>query len=214
MASGPPEISADKKTITVQIRHGVHFSPPVNREVTSADVAYAIDRGANPNVANPYFGGYFGSIEGAKTATGGPIPGITTPNKYTIVFHLTEPKAADSWSDALVLPRQRCRAGGIRQKVRRQETERIRQLPGGHRAVHVQGRQLRQGARHRLPAGQVGDARAQPQLEREHRLPARLPGPDQHQDRRRHQRHRTPGARRLEHGPERHAGTGDRQARV
>ena len=55
MASGPAQISADGKTITIQIRKGVHFSPPVNREVTSADVAYAIERGANPNVANPYF---------------------------------------------------------------------------------------------------------------------------------------------------------------
>ena len=45
------------KTVTVHIHQGVHFSPPVNREVTSADVAYAIERGANPNVANPYFAG-------------------------------------------------------------------------------------------------------------------------------------------------------------
>jgi|CZKG01.1.fsa_nt_gi peptide/nickel transport system substrate-binding protein len=103
MASGPPQISADKKTITVPIRHGVHFSPPVNREVTSADVAYALDRGANPNVGNPYFGAYFNSVVGAKAATGGPIAGITTPNKYTIVFHLTEPKAA-TVIGALVLP--------------------------------------------------------------------------------------------------------------
>jgi peptide/nickel transport system substrate-binding protein len=103
MASGPPQISADKKTITIPIRHGVHFSPPVNREVTSADVAYALDRGANPSVANPYFGAYFNSIVGAKTATGGPIPGITTPNKYTLVIHLTEPKAAIVVG-ALVLP--------------------------------------------------------------------------------------------------------------
>src|SRR3954470_15957429 len=31
LATGPPEISADKKTITVHIRSGVKFSPPVNR---------------------------------------------------------------------------------------------------------------------------------------------------------------------------------------
>jgi peptide/nickel transport system substrate-binding protein len=103
MASGPPEISADGKTITVHIRHGVHFSPPVNREVTSADVAYAIERGANPNVANPYFHSYFGSLEGAEKANGGPFPGITTPNSSTIVFHLDEPKA-QIVADALVLP--------------------------------------------------------------------------------------------------------------
>jgi len=103
MASGPPQISSDRKTVTVHIRPGVHFSPPVNREVTSADVAYAIERGANPNVANPYFSAYFGSLQGASTANGGPFPGITTPNSRTIVFHLTEPKG-QIVADALVLP--------------------------------------------------------------------------------------------------------------
>jgi len=103
MASGPAQISADKKTITIPVRQGVHFGPPVNREVTAADVVYALDRGANPNVANPYFGAYFNSIVGAKTATGGPIAGITAPNKETVVIHLTEPKAA-TVVGALVLP--------------------------------------------------------------------------------------------------------------
>src|SRR5450631_3360834 len=59
MASGPPEISSDNKTVTVHLREGVHFSPPVNREVTAEDVKYAIERGANPNVANPYLQSYF-----------------------------------------------------------------------------------------------------------------------------------------------------------
>ncbi|HEX3519165.1 MAG TPA: ABC transporter substrate-binding protein [Solirubrobacteraceae bacterium] len=103
MASALPTISANKETITIPIRHGVHFGPPVNREVTSADVAYALDRGANPNVANPYFGAYFKSIVGEPKASGGPIPGITTPNKYTLVLHLSEPKAA-TVIGALVLP--------------------------------------------------------------------------------------------------------------
>jgi peptide/nickel transport system substrate-binding protein len=103
MAEGQPEISADKKTITVHIRKGVHFSPPVNREVTSKDVAYAFQRAANPNVANPYYLGYFSSIEGMPKAGGGPIPGITTPNNNTIVFKLTEPQAPIV-AAAMVLP--------------------------------------------------------------------------------------------------------------
>jgi peptide/nickel transport system substrate-binding protein len=103
MASEAAQISEGGKTITVHIRKGVHFSPPVNREVTSADVAYAIERGANPNVGNPYFEAYFSSLAGVKQATGGPFPGISTPNKSTIVFHLTEPKAPIVLA-ALVLP--------------------------------------------------------------------------------------------------------------
>jgi peptide/nickel transport system substrate-binding protein len=103
MASEPAQISAGGKTITIHIRKGVHFSPPVNREVTSADVAYALERGANPNVGNPYFEAYFSSLVGFKQANGGPFPGITTPNPSTIVFHLTEPKAPIVLA-ALVLP--------------------------------------------------------------------------------------------------------------
>jgi peptide/nickel transport system substrate-binding protein len=79
------------KTVTVHIRPGVYFSPPVNREVTSADVAYAIDRGANPNVGNGYFVPYFGDLVGAAAAKGGPFAGVQTPNRFTIVFHLTKP---------------------------------------------------------------------------------------------------------------------------
>jgi len=35
------------KTITIHIHTGIHYSPPVNREVTSQDVAFALERGAN-----------------------------------------------------------------------------------------------------------------------------------------------------------------------
>src|SRR5581483_1482137 len=82
------------RTVTVHIHHGVRFSPPVNREVTSADIAFAIERGANPNVANPYFPAYFGAgaaapLQGAQSTSyhGGPIPVMQTADKYTIVFH-------------------------------------------------------------------------------------------------------------------------------
>ncbi len=88
LASGPASVTNGGKTVTVHIRPGVHYSPPVNREVTSADVAYAIERGANPNVANPYFPAYFNYLVGGSKANGGPIAGISTPDKYTIVFHL------------------------------------------------------------------------------------------------------------------------------
>ncbi len=94
LASGPPIVTDGGKTVTVHIRSGVHFSPPVNREVTSADVKFAIERGANPNVANAYFAPYFGDLVGAASAKGGPISGIVTPDKTTIVFHLTKPTAA------------------------------------------------------------------------------------------------------------------------
>ncbi len=103
LASGPPEISPDSKMVTVHIKKGFHFSPPVNREVTAEDVKYAFERAANPNVANPYIHAYFDPVEGVPNANGGPIKGITTPDKQTIVFKLTEPKAT-LVSEALQMP--------------------------------------------------------------------------------------------------------------
>jgi peptide/nickel transport system substrate-binding protein len=94
LAAGPAAITDGGKTVTVHIKPHIYFSPPVDREVNSGDVAYAIERGANPNVPNPYFSAYFGALVGVAQAKGGPIPGIETPDKYTIVFHLTKPTAA------------------------------------------------------------------------------------------------------------------------
>src|SRR5215207_9138783 len=48
LAASAPQVSSDGKTLTVRIRRGVKFGPPVNREVTSRDVKYAIERGFNP----------------------------------------------------------------------------------------------------------------------------------------------------------------------
>jgi peptide/nickel transport system substrate-binding protein len=61
--------------------------------VTSRDVKYAIERGFNPNVANPYASTYYGDVVGADRATGGAIAGIKTPDDHTIVFELTRPTA-------------------------------------------------------------------------------------------------------------------------
>jgi peptide/nickel transport system substrate-binding protein len=103
LASGPPQISAGGKTLTVHIKPNWHFSPPVNRAVTSKDVAFAFERMYNSNVQNGYATGYF-PIVGAKLAVGDrPIPGISTPNKTTIVFHLTKAFAA-TMAKALTLP--------------------------------------------------------------------------------------------------------------
>jgi peptide/nickel transport system substrate-binding protein len=103
LASGAAQVSPDDKTLTVKVRGGVRFSPPVDREVTSKDVKYAIERGFNPNVANGYASSYFGSIVGADKAKGGPIAGIETPDDRTIVFKLSSPFGA-TMAKALTLP--------------------------------------------------------------------------------------------------------------
>jgi peptide/nickel transport system substrate-binding protein len=105
LADGEAQISDDKKTVTVKIRKGVKYAPPVDREVTSADVKYAFERFFSVNVGGQY-PGYFNIIEGApeKPTTGvKPISGITTPDDSTVVFKLKTPTAV-SFVAALVMP--------------------------------------------------------------------------------------------------------------
>jgi peptide/nickel transport system substrate-binding protein len=102
LAQGTPIISKDAKTVTVHIKPNVKWSPPLNRTVTSADVKYAFERDFNPNVPNAYASSYY-PIVGSDKSKGGPISGIQTPNKTTIVFHLTRP-FGPTFVQSLVLP--------------------------------------------------------------------------------------------------------------
>ena len=97
LAESAPEIAEDGKSVTVKIRTGVKFSPPVNREVTSADVKYGLERGWLPTVAGPYVNAYMGSLKGLKAFQDGDakeISGIKTPDDQTIVLELDAPRAA------------------------------------------------------------------------------------------------------------------------
>src|SRR3954465_4416010 len=71
LAEGTPEISDDSRQVTITIRSGVHFSPPVNREVTSRDVAYGIARGFLPGVGSPAAQLYFADVKGVAAVAAG-----------------------------------------------------------------------------------------------------------------------------------------------
>jgi peptide/nickel transport system substrate-binding protein len=106
IADGEPEISPDNKTITVHLKIGIRFAPPVNRAVRAADIKYAFERAFSKHVPSGYAGAYFQSIVGAPPAGTGdikPIHGVETPDDSTVVFHLKEPKA-QLVSQALVMP--------------------------------------------------------------------------------------------------------------
>jgi peptide/nickel transport system substrate-binding protein len=105
LAETAPEVSEDGKTVTVKIRPGVKFSPPVDREVTSKDVKYAVERGFFSSVSNGYTF-YFEDIEGAKAGAkpGTAISGIETPDDQTIIFHLSRATGGVLASGALSLP--------------------------------------------------------------------------------------------------------------
>src|SRR3954449_926471 len=107
LAAGPPEISSDNKTVTVHIKPGVKYAPPVNRAVKTADIKYAFERAFSKEVPSGYAGTYFSSIVGtpAKANSGDvkPISGIETPDDNTIVFKLKD-ASAPLISQALVMP--------------------------------------------------------------------------------------------------------------
>jgi peptide/nickel transport system substrate-binding protein len=92
LAAGVPTPTDRGLTYTYTLRHGVKFGPPVNRVVTSKDVAYAMNRLANPNDGGQY-SFYYTVIKGWDAVANGTaktVSGIVTPNDNTIVFHLTK----------------------------------------------------------------------------------------------------------------------------
>jgi peptide/nickel transport system substrate-binding protein len=88
LADGDPQVSDDGKTITVKLKKGVKYSPPYNKDVTSADVKYAIERGFFSSVASGFTQSYYADLEGAKinVKPGTEISGLETPDPQTLVL--------------------------------------------------------------------------------------------------------------------------------
>jgi peptide/nickel transport system substrate-binding protein len=105
LAEGDPEISEDGKTVTVKIKSGATFSKPVNREITSKDFKYAIERAFTSNVSNGYARIYFRDIIGVPKEPGAfkELKGIETPDDNTIIFKLTKGTGA-ALAGALAMP--------------------------------------------------------------------------------------------------------------
>lgn len=94
LAAEMPEISDDGLVYEFTLRDGVRFGPPVDREITSRDVAYAFERMATPSAGARYDYYFTSAIEGMHEFAAGlgrSISGIETPDEDTILFHLTRP---------------------------------------------------------------------------------------------------------------------------
>ncbi|HEX4520119.1 MAG TPA: ABC transporter substrate-binding protein [Gaiellaceae bacterium] len=93
IATAVPKPTNGGKTYTFHLKRGIKFGPPVNREVTSRDILYAMERIAHPKDGAQY-GFYYSPIVGFDAYGAGKaktIAGIKTPNAHTIVFDLTRP---------------------------------------------------------------------------------------------------------------------------
>ncbi len=93
LATTVPKPTNGGTRYTFHLKNGVKFGPPVNREITSQDVKYAVERMARPKNGAQY-AFYFTVIRGWDAYSKGKaksISGVKTPNAKTIVFNLTAP---------------------------------------------------------------------------------------------------------------------------
>jgi peptide/nickel transport system substrate-binding protein len=91
LARSVPRPTNGGKTYTFKLKN-IKFAPPVNRQVTSKDVKYALQRLADPKNGGQY-AFYYSSIVGWEAgAKGKNISGIKTPNNSTLVINLKQPR--------------------------------------------------------------------------------------------------------------------------
>jgi peptide/nickel transport system substrate-binding protein len=108
LAEDLPKVSNGGKTVTVEIKSGIKYSPPLqNRTVKTADIKYALERCFLPQVGNGYANSYYGDIEGVEDFTDGKakdISGIETPDDQTLVINTAKPAGVLTSGGALGMP--------------------------------------------------------------------------------------------------------------
>ena len=107
LATGLPVLSNGGKTLTIHIRSGVHYSPPLaGRTVAAADIKYAMERCFLSQVGNGYAFAYYSSIVGVPAAPVSKLPNITgiqAPNPTTLVINTKVPVGVLANGNALAL---------------------------------------------------------------------------------------------------------------
>jgi peptide/nickel transport system substrate-binding protein len=108
LATSMPTVSNGGKTVTIHIKSGIKYSPPLqNQTVTSMDVKYAMERCFLANVGNGYSSVYYANIVGAPSAPAKSLPtigGLVTPDANTLVINTTQPVGVLTDANALSLP--------------------------------------------------------------------------------------------------------------
>ena len=108
LATGQPVVTNGGKTLTIHIKPGIHYSPPLQKQaVTSADIKYAMERCFLSGVGNGYASAYYSHIVGAPSAPTAKLPkmaGLQTPNPTTLVIKTSVPVGVLADANALSLP--------------------------------------------------------------------------------------------------------------
>jgi peptide/nickel transport system substrate-binding protein len=94
LATSVPKPTNGGKRYTFKLKNGIKWGPPVNREIASKDVKYAIERMARPKNGAQYAFYFSSVIKGWDAYSKGKtksMSGIKTPNAKTVVFDLTAP---------------------------------------------------------------------------------------------------------------------------
>jgi ABC-type transport system substrate-binding protein len=107
VAEAMPQVTENGRVYTFRIRKGIHFTPDPafkgrKRELVAADFAYTIKRHADPKNRSPWAFMVEGRIAGldvlieqakksGKFDYDAKIPGIETPDPYTLVIRLVAP---------------------------------------------------------------------------------------------------------------------------
>jgi peptide/nickel transport system substrate-binding protein len=108
LAEDLPEVSDGGKTLTIKLKPGIKYSPPLqDRTVTAKDVKYAIERAFLPKIGNGYVNLYYAEIQGVKEFLDGKadeIAGIQTPDDQTLVLKLNKVQGVLATGVALALP--------------------------------------------------------------------------------------------------------------
>ncbi len=109
LASAMPVISNGGKKLTITIKSGIKYSPPLqNQTVTSKDFKYAMERCFLAGVGNGYAEAYYSKIVGAPAAPTTKLPnmdaGLQTPNDTTLVINTSVPVGVLADANALSLP--------------------------------------------------------------------------------------------------------------
>lgn len=106
LAVGPPSVLHGGEVLTIQLREGIRFAPPINRSITADDVRYGLERSLHPRLGNQYAREYLASVEGVGQFLEGRTPhlsGVRVRDNLTLDIRLTQP-AATLVTKALSLP--------------------------------------------------------------------------------------------------------------